>query len=175
MRFLVFLGVLAAIASPAAATEKMTVAQLEQVLAHAATKAHETKREPPSADEVSEISDGDLLQQLGSDDSLLPRLAEIELAERLSTPTLYRLVGKYGLGPHAQAALEQIADRSALLKLPATEKPGLPVPDARTEGAMFTATRAYVIRRLSHLPDFVATRTTTTFDDAPAQLKYFQS
>ena len=175
MRFLLFIGILAAVALPADATEKMTVAQLEQVLAQVSVEAHETKHQPETVDEVSEISVSDLLQQFDSDDTLLPRLAEIELTERLSTLNLYRMVGKYKLGPHVQVALEQIADRSALLKLPATEKTDLPAPDGKTESAMFTAAREYVIRRLSHLPDFVAIRTTTTFDNTPAPLKYFQS
>jgi hypothetical protein len=175
VRFLVFMGILATIALAANATEKMTVAQLEQFLAQDSAKPRETQHNPKSLDEVSEISDNDLLQQLGSDDALLPRLAGIELSERLSTLTLYRLVGKYRLGPHEQMALEQIADRSALLKLPANEEPGMPAPDANHEKALFDAARDYVFQRLSHLPDFVATRTTTTFDNTSAPLKYFQS
>src|ERR1700749_1010891 len=117
MRFLLFMGILATVALPANATEKLTVAQLETILSQASSKPQETKHEAKSADEVSEINDSDLLKQLGSEDALLPRLAEIELTERMSTLTLYRLVGKYSLGPHVQAALEQMADRSALLTL----------------------------------------------------------
>ena len=175
MRFLFFMGILASIALPANATEKMTVAQLEQIISQAESNPREAKHDTRSSDEVSEISDGDLLPQLGLDDALLPKLADIELTERMNTLTLYRLVGKYRLGPQIQIALEQMADRSALLKLPAGEAPVLPIPDAKAEQTMFTAAREYVIRRLSHLPDFVATRTTTTFDNTPASLKYFQS
>ena len=175
MRFVVFMGILATIALPARATERMTVAQLEQVLAQATTKPHETKHNSRPGDEVSQISDSDLLQQLGSDDGILERLAGIELSERLSTPTLYRLVGKYSLGTEAQMALEAMADRSALLPLPVAEEPRLPVPDAKAQEVILKAARDYVMRRLSHLPDFVATRTTTTFDNTPAPLKFFRS
>jgi hypothetical protein len=174
MRFLVFMGILAAVALPASAIEKVTVAQLEQILAQATAKPPETEPTPATGNETPEISANDLLQHFESD-ALLPRLSGIELTERLSTPTLYRLVGNYKLGPRVQMALEEIADRSALLSLPTSEEPNQPAPDAKTETAIFTAARDYVIRRLSHLPNFVATRTTTTFDNTPAPLKYFQS
>ena len=39
---------------------------------------------------------------------------------------------------------------------------------------MFEESRAYVLRELSHLPNFMATQTTTRFDDSPT-LKYFQA
>jgi hypothetical protein len=175
MRFLVFIGVLAALALPANAAEKVTVAQLVQILAQASAKPPEVKHPKQSSDEIAEISDSDLLDQLGSNDAFLRRLAGIELSERLSTVTLYRLVGEYRLGPDVQIALEALADESALLKLPQNEEGRLPAPDQKAQQAMLMAARNYVIERLSHLPDFVATRTTTMFDNAPAPLKYFQS
>ena len=168
-----FIGILAAVALPANATEKMTVAQLEQIFVHASARPQDAKHD--SHDELGEIKDSDLLQQLQSDDDLLPRLAGIELTERMSTLTLYRLVGTYRLGPHVQMALEEMADRSALLTLPAGEELSLPAPDAAAQNAMFAAAREYIIQRLSRLPNFVATRTTTSFDNTPAPMKYFQS
>ena len=74
-------------------------------------------RSQDSADDaVSGISDGELLQQLDQDDELIPQIAGTELTERLSTLTMYRFIGKYNLGEHVQQALEQLADRSALLE-----------------------------------------------------------
>jgi hypothetical protein len=175
MRLLLLTGILVVVALRANATEKMTVSQLEQLLAQDFNKPQEKAHHNRSADEIAEINESDLLLQPGSNDALLPRLTEVELTERMSTLTLYGLVGKYKLGPHVQVVLEQMADRSALLKLPASERAGPPAPDAMVESAMFAASREYVIRRLSHLPDFVATRTTTTFDNTPTPLKYFQS
>lgn len=173
MRLLLSIGMVAAFAMAPSATEKVTVTQLENLVAQASTNTPQSKRQTQSADEVSEITDSDLL--LDSDDSLVRRLANIELTERMSTPTLYLFVGKYRLGPQAQMALELIADRSSLLGLPSGEKLALPPPDAKTQTAMFTAARQYVVQRLSRLPNFVATRTTTTFNNTPASLKYFQS
>ena len=88
---------------------------------------------------------------------------------------MYHLVGKYNLGAHAQQALEQLADRSALLKLPPSEHLNKPQPDAEAQQAILKRSRAYVLGELSHLPNFVATQTTTRFDTTPTTLKYFQT
>ncbi|MGA7244391.1 MAG: hypothetical protein WBX19_14480 [Terracidiphilus sp.] len=177
IRSLVLVGALAALVLPANAVEKVTVAQLDQVLAQRAAQPHEPAKKHNSGapDEIIDISDGDLLQQLDQDDELIPRMAGMELTERLSTPTMYRLVGKYNLGTHVQQALEQLADRSALLKLPVSEQLPLPPPNQEEQQVMLNQSRAYVLRELSHLPNFVADQTTTRFDDSPMTLKYFQA
>lgn len=179
MRSLLLIGVLAALVSPGSAADKMTVAELEQMVAQHATQSasQPSKKQTSQApDEIAvDISDGDLLHQLDQDDELIPKVQGVELTERLSTLTLYRLIGKYNLGPHAQQALEQLADRSALLPLPASEQLHLPAPDATAQLKMLAASRSYVLRELSHLPNFVATETTTRFDTSPTTLKYFQA
>ena len=177
MRWLILVGILAALASPCDAAEKMTVSQLEQIFAQRAAQPREPakKHAPAASDEIVDISDGDLLQQLDQDDELVPRIAGIDLTERLSTITMYRLVGKYNLGAHVQQALEQLADRSALLKLPPSEQLDKPQPGAEAQNAMLQRSQAYVLRELSHLPNFVASETTTRFDDSPMTLKYFQT
>src|SRR4029078_12948649 len=116
LRFLLFLGIVAGLALPANAAEKMTVAQVGQLFSEQVQTSHAGKPQPSSPDEVAEIVDSDLLPMV--DDSVLSRLATVELTERMSTLTLYRLVGQYKLGAHAQMILQQAADRSALLKLP---------------------------------------------------------
>lgn len=173
MRFLVVVGILAGLASPAFAVEKATVAQVEQILADYAAKPQVSRQSPKFPGEVAEIADSDLLPPL--DTSLLSRLGGIELSDRMSTLTLYRLVGQYKLDSHAQTLLQQMADRSALLRLPAGEEIPLAAPDAETQNALFNAARDYVFGKLSHLPDFMAVRTTTTFDNASATLKFLQA
>ncbi|MGA9586398.1 MAG: hypothetical protein WBQ95_13780 [Terracidiphilus sp.] len=181
MRWLVLIGILVLLALPAYSvdshpTEKLTVAQLEQIIAQRAAQPREpAKKRATASDEIIDISDGDLLQQLDQDDELIPRIAATELTERLSTITMYHLIGKYNLGAHVQQALEQLADRSALLKLPPGEQLNKPPPDAETQKAMLQQSRAYVLSELSHLPNFVANQTTTRFDDSPTTLKYFQT
>jgi len=172
VRFLIWIGILAGLASPAFAAEKGTVAQVEQILADHAARSLAAQRQPKSPGEVEEIADSDLLPRV--DDSVLSRLSGIELTDRMSTLTLYRLVGQYKLDAHAQMVLQQMADRSALLKLPAGEEIPLAAPDAETQSALFNAARDYVFGKLSHLPDFVAVRTTTAFDNTPAALKFLQ-
>jgi hypothetical protein len=173
LRLLVLIGILAGLASPASAVEKATVAQVEQILAAHALKAQAAKSHSESPGEVAEIADSDLLP--GVDDSVLSRLGALELTDRLSTLTLYRLIGQYRLDAHAQMVLEQMADRSALLKLPAGEEIPLAAPDADRQNALFNAARDYVFGKLSHLPDFVAIRTTTTFDNAGAAINFLQT
>ena len=173
MRFLVFIGILAGLAMPANAVEKATVAQVEQILAEHANKLPPMAPQPGSIQETALLNHAGLIPEV--DDRLLSRLGEIELTERMSTLTLYRLVGQYKLGGHAQMILQQMADRSALLKLPADEEIPHAAPDAETQSAMFNAARDYVFGKLSRLPDFVATRTTTSFDNTPTPLKYVQS
>ncbi|WP_348262504.1 hypothetical protein P8935_22240 [Telmatobacter sp. DSM 110680] len=177
MRLLLLIGISSALVLPASASEKMTVSQLEGILAQHAAHLPQTAKmvKQGAPEEIGEISDGDLLQQLDQDDELLPKVAGIELTERLSTLTMYRFVGKYNLGAHVQQALEQLADRSALLRLPAAEQILRPPPDAAAQQKMLQESRSYVLRELSHLPNFMATQTTTRFDDSPMAMKYFQA
>lgn len=168
-----WLGILAGLASPAFAGEKATVAQVEQILADRAAESQGVKQQKKSPGEVEEIADSDILPRV--DDAVVSRLSGIELTDRMSTLTLYRLVGQYKLDAHAQMVLQQMADRSALLKLPAGEEIPLAAPDAERQSALFNAARDYVFGKLSHLPDFMAVRTTTTFDNAPAALKFLQA
>ncbi len=178
MRSLLIFGLMAALVSPCDAADKMTVSQLEQLIAQRVVQGHPApkKQATQAPDEIQvDVSDGQLLHQLDQDDELVPQLQATELTERLSILTLYRLVGKYNLGPHAQLALEQLADRSALLNLPIAEKIPQPPPDAAAQSKMLSASRSYVLRELSHLPNFVAMQTTTRFDNSPATLKYYQA
>lgn len=175
MRSLVIIGILTLMSWPALAAEKITIAQLEQILAKHAVEQHPAKHDSASSEEVAAIDDSDLLQQLDDDDELVPQIAGVELSERLSTTTMFRLIWKYHLGPHMQQALEQLSDRTALLDLPGNEEPKLPAPDAAAQQVMLQAAQAYVLRELSHLPNFIATQTTTRFDDAPPPLKYWQT
>ena len=177
MRSLVLIGIMAALVLPGNAADKVTVNQLDQMLAQHAAKPHQPKmkQNTASSDEIVDISDGDLLHQLDQDDELIPQIAGMELTERLSTLTMYRLVGKYNLGLHVQQALELLADRSALLKLPVSEQLSFPTPDAAAQQKMLNSSRAYLLRELSHLPNFMATQTTTRFDNSPSALKYYQA
>jgi hypothetical protein len=146
MRRLVFLLLLAGIALPAfaekkAAVEKVTVAQLEQALATVQGK-----------------TDAEVAQQLSG----------LELTERLSTAALRRLDA--GLpGEKARQALLILADSSAFLDPPAAEIPADPMPDAAQTRAMLVALVNYVNTTVRQLPNLIAERDTTGFEDRPQE------
>lgn len=176
MRSLVLIGILAALTPTGSAAEKMTVAQLEQMIAQHAVKSQESpkKQAVHAPDEIAlDLNNDNLLRQLDEDEDLVPQIEQVELSERMSTLTLYRLVGKYNLGPRVQQALEQLADRSALLTLPLADQLHQPPPDPAAQQKMLADSRAYVVNELSHLPNFIATQTTTRFDNSSMSLKYF--
>jgi hypothetical protein len=121
------------------ATSKVTVAQLEKLLAaeHAA-------------------SDGDVAEQLFA----------LQLTERLSAASFARL--KAGLpGEKARQALLALADSSEFLNLPAVEIPAAAFPSPAAQRQMMDLVVSYVTTTLHRLPNFMATRETTRFEDSP--------
>jgi hypothetical protein len=162
MQKLILLGFFAAILLPAAAAQRVTVKELEQKLA-TPVAVH-----GPGTLQDSQISaETDLLQQLGQDSVIAPQIESLELTERLTRVTLKRFVASYQLGPQAQMAVEQLADRSALLDPPASELPVMAPPDAQTQHKIVASARAWLFQTLAHLPNFFALRTTARFDNTP--------
>lgn len=146
MRRMTLLALVAVLALPAFAAERassVAVADLEKVLAASQT-AHET------------------------DVEIAVQLQGLELTERLSTARLARL--KAGLaGEKAQQALVALADSSAFLDPPADEIADRPTPDPATTRQMLVSVVNYVNTTIRQLPNFMATRTTTRFEDRPLE------
>ena len=142
MRKLLLLGLLAVMVLPAWAAKHVTVAQLEKTLAESIAK-HK------------------------GDDELLRQLGELELTERLTDGARDRISSRLHLGPQTIVALQLLADESASLDPPASELPVQAAPDVATAQRIFNAAGAYVTKTLPHLPDFLATRTTYSFDNSP--------
>lgn len=137
------LAFLAVLAIPAGAAEQVTVKQLEQALA-AANTAHQT------------------------DANMAQKLSGMELTERLSTTGLARL--KAGLpGEKARQALVALADSSQFLDPPAAEIPANPTPEPTELRRMLVAVVNYVNTTVRQLPNFIATRETTSFEDRPQE------
>ena len=146
MRKLTILILLAAFALPAFAekrdaAKRITVAQLEQALAAA--------RGSP---------DAQVAQQLSG----------LELTERLSAARLARLEADLP-GPQARHALEVLSDTAVFLDLPAADTPSTPPPNHAQQTAWMALTREYVVKTLTKLPNFFASRETTRFEGTPAQ------
>jgi VWFA-related protein len=139
MRRCVLLACLAAIVSPAFAAKRVTVEQLQQMLSaiHAKTDAEKALQ-----------------------------LSDLQLTERLSTAKLLQLEGNLS-GPQARQALTALADLSAFLSLPPAEIPATPAPDVAEQRRILALTVTYVSKTLHQLPNFSATRITTSFQDLP--------
>ena len=142
----ILLGLLTAMALPAWAAKRVTVAQLEEALA-TISAAHKP------------------------DVEVARQIASMKLSERLTEPTLGRLNAHLDTGSQAALALQLLAEESAFLDPPARELPGTSVPDDSTQQRMLEVTRNYVARTLPRLPNFLATRSLRRYDDSPDELK----
>ncbi|MGA2653431.1 MAG: VWA domain-containing protein [Terracidiphilus sp.] len=143
LSLLVFVAVMVLRADAAQHATSVTVDQLEQVLV---------------AQEAAHRTDADIAQQLSG----------LELTERVSTARLARLKADLP-GEKAQQALIALADSSVFLDPPATEIPANPRPDAAALRQMLVSVVNYVNTTARQLPNFMATRDTTRFEDRPPQ------
>lgn len=126
-----------------AAAVRVTVEQLEQILAASHQK---------------------------SDGQVLEKLSDLELTQRLSEVRRARLdLGLPGLRSRKRLAL--MADASAFLDLPADEVPAKPQPDPAARASLLAMARDYVAKTISKLPNFFATRETTSYVSTVANVR----
>jgi VWFA-related protein len=121
----------------ASSTQKLTVAQLQQLLSSPVHK---------------------------QDSETAQLLSVIELTERLSSQTLARLKTE-SPGPQSNQQLALIADRSEFLPLPAAEIPSTPAPDTPAQRKIMALVVNYVAQTLHQMPNFLAERHTRSFAD----------
>jgi VWFA-related protein len=124
---------------PGAAVERVTVAQLETILANAQS-----------------THDSDLAEQLST----------LQLTERLTSPHLARWRASLP-GPRSQRALLGLADRSTFLDPPASEIPAIASPDLAEQRRILGLAANYVGKAIPQLPRFYASRTITHFQGLP--------
>jgi hypothetical protein len=148
MRSLVFFlllssGSLFAAATPQspAVVEKITVAKLQEMVTATPAKG-----------------DAELAQQL----------AAVELTERLSSAHLRQWSAALA-GDRSREALLLLADKSAFLAPPADESPADAAPDAAGTRQMLVKLVNYVNTTLRQLPNLIASRETTGFEDRPQE------
>jgi hypothetical protein len=98
------------------------------------------------------------------DGQVARELSHLELTERLSAARLSRCEQQVP-GPHARNALLELADKSAFLDPPATEIPALAKPAAEAQQQMIKLTLDYVNQAIHQLPNFFATRATSSFQE----------
>jgi VWFA-related protein len=139
MRRLALLVFLVGIGTPALAVKRVTVDQLQQILAGIHGKR---------------------------DDEAARQLSNLELTERLSTDKL--AIWQADLtGPEARLRLTNLARESVFLDPPREELPVLPPPDLQEQRRIMSLTVEYVSKTTHQLPNFYATRETTRFEDTP--------
>ena len=139
MRVPVFLLFVFSAVMPAFAARSVTVDQLQQQFAALHGKT--------DADAARQIADWKLTERLS-----LAREGELEKA----LP-----------GEKSRQALRALGDESEFLAPPASEFPAQPMPDLATLRAIMGRVVAYVSKSIPQLPDFLATRDTTHFEDMP--------
>jgi VWFA-related protein len=141
MRKLALCLVLAGVALPSFAASRVTVEQLEKVLAGAQAKP-----------------DSEVAKQLSS----------LELTERLTSARLVQLRATLS-GEKSQQALLALADASAFLDLAPADIPAAAAPDTITQRRIMSLTVAYLGKTLPTLPNLFAARDTVRFETRPSQ------
>ncbi|HKN21616.1 MAG TPA: hypothetical protein VJX73_09370 [Terracidiphilus sp.] len=132
---------LAATALPALAAQRETVAELQQFL---------------TAQDAAHKSDGSIADHLG----------EMELSEQLTEPTLDRITAVLKLQKKTAQALQLLADQSAFLEPPAGEIPAKSTPEMAEQVRLIQGAVDFASVTIEKMPDFLATRTTHTFDNS---------
>jgi hypothetical protein len=101
------------------------------------------------------------------DAQVAAQLSDLTLIERLSPAVFSRCEADLP-GPRARQAFMSLTDMSAFLDPPAAEIPALAKPDPEAQRKMIALTVDYVSKTIHQLPNFYATRVTTTFQDSPS-------
>ena len=103
-----------------------------------------------------------------ADADVAEQLMNMELIERLNTAKLQHLEADLP-GSKAQEALMALADRSAFLNPPDAEVAATPPPDPAALRKMMALIVNYVNTTARQLPNLIATRSTTGFEDRPQE------
>jgi hypothetical protein len=140
MRRLVLILVLVGCVLPAFAARKVTLEQAEKLLAASHRK--------PDA-QVATLITG------------------LELTERPNDAWRKRIDAELP-GVWARDSLVALTDKADFLSPPAAEIPALAQPDRVASDALMAAAKNYVSQTIPKLPNFLATRVTTRFEDMPA-------
>lgn len=99
-------------------------------------------------------------------------ISSLDLTERLTSPTLDRMKAEFKPGPKALLSLELLRYSSSFLELPPAEIPEQAPPDAAAELSIMSAAKNFAATTLRHMPDFLATRVTRSFDDSSTAVSH---
>ena len=105
--------------------------------------------------------------QRASDAALAAQLASIRLSQQLTDTALANLVSRLRLGPQSEEQIQLVAAASIFQPPPPAETPSLSPPGASEQNRILQAAREYANTSAQRLPDFLAIRSTRSFDNAP--------
>ena len=128
-------------ALPLFAQSQVTVRQLQDYLLSSRARAE---------------SDADLARQLSS----------VQLVEQLSDSRLATLSSRLRIGPLAAEQVALLAAASVFEAPPPADLPAEPPPDALQQNRILQAVRDYASSSARRLPDFLATRSTHSYNNA---------
>jgi hypothetical protein len=100
-----------------------------------------------------------------SDTEIAIRLSAVRLTEQLSDSALNGILASDKVGPQSAEALVALAAESQLREAPRAAWMQAPAPDAESQRYMVDAMTTYARDTIGHLPDFMATRVTRTFEN----------
>jgi len=143
MRKLVLVWLIAQFTLSAFAGKRVTVAQLERLVA---------------ADHAK------------SDAKIAQHLYDLELTERLTADKLTALEAALP-GPESRRSMVALADQAEFLDPPFAEIPNAAPPDPDAQRRMIAAAVDYAAKTMHQLPNLFATRDTIHFEDSPAVQK----
>ena len=130
-----------ALAAPLAAQTQVTVQQLENYLLSSRARKE-------------------------SDAALARQLRSVQLVEQLTGSRLAALKSKLRMGPETAEWVELMAASSVFEAPPPRELPPQPLPDALEQERMVQAAREFADSAARRLPDFLAIRSTRSYDNA---------
>jgi hypothetical protein len=127
----------------------------------------------PNTPVLGKITVGQLQQafvgaQTKTDAELAQQLSTFELTERMSSTWLAQLYAN-APGEKSREALLLLADKAAFLDPPAAEIPADSTPDPAATRQMLVKIVNYVNTTLRQLPNLIASRETTGFEDRPQE------
>ena len=131
-----------------------------------AQKAAAAKSDAPEKVTVDQLEQALSVSSGKSDAEMALALGRLELTERLSGPRFAHLTGNLP-GEKSQQALLILADRSIFLSPPDDEIVPDPAPDTATTRQMLVQIVNYVNTTVRQLPNLMAVRETTGFEDRP--------
>lgn len=142
LRKILIIGLLVAAATPSHAAKRLNVSQLAKLV---------------STEMAAHKQDAEIAKQIKN----------VVLTQQFPHAQLAQLLIHLDPGPQSSQALKLLADQSEFLESSADESTAQAIPNSTEQARMLDSAREYVSETLLRLPNFLATRIISRFDDTP--------